>query len=316
MKDIVKSSDSNRVLIIGNGFDLDLGWNTRFSDFVKSDYWPINRHSGSILEYLKGRQRVSNWFDIEAEIGKFASDPNRRHQSLTTVKLNEDYFNKLVEGFKDYLINEIKENIKVDCVAAIVFSEILRNRNFKSIYSFNYTDLYNIAQRMNIRTDFLYEHVHGSIKDDTIIIGAPEDKELNIGYEFLYKTFSANYQSNNLIYDLRDAKEVVFFGHSLGPTDYHYFRYFFKNQCRENMQREDAKKITIFTFDDASRISIMKQLRLMNEQKTNLLINQNDFKIIMTKNGGGQDLDDFILHLRRTSEEAQSRHIIRSLSLR
>ena len=52
MKDIVKPSDDKRVLVIGNGFDLDLGWNTRFSDFASSKYWPQNRHKGSILEYL------------------------------------------------------------------------------------------------------------------------------------------------------------------------------------------------------------------------------------------------------------------------
>ena len=28
------------VLIIGNGFDLDLGLPTRYSDFAESNYWP------------------------------------------------------------------------------------------------------------------------------------------------------------------------------------------------------------------------------------------------------------------------------------
>lgn len=28
-----------KVLIIGNGFDLDLGWETGYRDFVSSNYW-------------------------------------------------------------------------------------------------------------------------------------------------------------------------------------------------------------------------------------------------------------------------------------
>ena len=125
--------------------------------------------------------------------------------------------------------------------------------------------------------------------------------ELNEGYKFLYKTFNEHYSSNSLIHDLRDAKEVVFFGHSLGPTDYHYFQQFFKAQCVDGLPRKDAKKITIFTYDDASRIAILSQLRKMNENKTNLLYGQNDFKIIMTSRGESQDLKTFLEHLRNTT---------------
>lgn len=28
----------SKVFIIGNGFDLDLGWKTRYSDFARSNY--------------------------------------------------------------------------------------------------------------------------------------------------------------------------------------------------------------------------------------------------------------------------------------
>lgn len=301
-KDIVKPSDNNRVLIIGNGFDLDLGWNTRFSDFARSGFWPHNIHTGSIISYLEKVRDRNDWFDIEAEIGNYASGGVTRGNSLRTIKINHDYFEKLREGFKAYISLETQKEINSDCLAAKVLKEVLSNQNFSSIYSFNYTNLHQIAGMLGLTGKFEYEHVHGSLQDDSIIIGAPEDNELNSGYEFLYKTFSAYYRSNNLIYDLRDAKEVVFFGHSLGPTDYHYFQSFFRDQCREGMDRSAAKKITIFTYNDESRISIMKQLRAMNDKKTNLLINQNDFKIIMTAYGNTQEIDDFVLHLRNTSQ--------------
>ena len=315
MKDIVKPSDNKRVLVIGNGFDLDLGWNTRFSDFATSKYWPQNSHVGSILEYLTKRRQVTNWFDIEKEIGDYASRTDMGFHSLRTIQTNKTYFEALVNGFKSYLLEEIQKPIKDDSLAAIVLSEILKNQQFSSIYSFNYTDLYEISRRLNITCPFAYEHVHGALKTNDMIIGAPEDKELNNGYEYLYKTFNEHYKSNALIYDLSDAKEVVFFGHSLGPTDYHYFRSFFKTQCQECLQRADAKKITLFTYDDNARISILRQLRTMNDKKTSLLVNKNDFKVFMTKDGVTSEIESFIEHLRLTSQEAHGKVLQRVVSL-
>lgn len=314
MKDIVKPSDDKRVLVIGNGFDLDLGWNTRFSDFASSKYWPQNRHKGSILEYLTKRRQVTNWFDIEKEIGDFASSNDIKCHTSSFIQINKSYFEDLVNGVKSYLLEEIQKPIKKDSTAAVVLTEILKNKQFSSIYSFNYTDLYEISRSLNIVSPFAYEHVHGALKTDDMILGAPEDKELNNGYEYLYKTFNAHYQSNELIYDLSDAKEVVFFGHSLGPTDYHYFRSFFQKQCQESLQRADAKKITLFTYDDNARISILRQLRTMNDKKTSLLVNKNDFKVFMTKDGVTPEIDSFLEHLKSTSSEAHGKMMERALS--
>lgn len=308
MKQLVTASDSKRVLIIGNGFDLDLGWNTRFADFINSEFWPTNHHNGSILSYLKSRSYISNWIDLEAELGNFSSSNITNSNPPRIVDINRKYFSELVSGFKQFLCKVVETEIKKDSVASIVLSEILSNQHFSSIYSFNYTDLHSIALKLGLSDGFEYDHVHGSLRDDNIIIGAPEDAKLNSGYEFLYKTFSPYYQSSNLIYDLREAKEVVFFGHSLGPTDYHYFEAFFKAQCEDGLEKKNAKKITIFTYDDASRISILKQLRRMNNNKTNLLYHQNDFKIITTCNGSS-DLDEFIAHLRRTSKQEHEKTV-------
>lgn len=47
------------VLIIGNGFDLDLGLPTRYSDFAKSEYWPkLDRvpDRRSIFSIAEGKQ--------------------------------------------------------------------------------------------------------------------------------------------------------------------------------------------------------------------------------------------------------------------
>lgn len=302
MQSIINHSDSNRVLIIGNGFDLDLGWNTRFSDFMKSKYWPKNVHSGSILHHLERCRDLTDWFDLEYQIGVYASSMSTRGDSKLSQSINREYFEKMVSGFKQYLLEATTEPIKLESVASKVLSAVLQNLNFSSIYSFNYTSLDNIGRYLGLRHKIIYEHVHGSLQEDNIVIGAPEDMDLNEGYKFLYKTFNEYYTSNTLIHDLRDAREVVFFGHSLGPTDYHYFQEFFKAQCVAGISRKEAKKITIFTYDDASRIAILSQLRKMNEKRTNLLYSQNDFKIIMTSKGDSSELKTFLTHLEQTTK--------------
>lgn len=45
-------------LIIGNGFDIDLGLNTRFSDFAKAkDFWPESDGS-KLSTYLESKKSV------------------------------------------------------------------------------------------------------------------------------------------------------------------------------------------------------------------------------------------------------------------
>ena len=47
-------------LVIGNGFDLDLGMNTRYSDFAKSEYWPkdVSSSSFNLKQYLNERKEM------------------------------------------------------------------------------------------------------------------------------------------------------------------------------------------------------------------------------------------------------------------
>ena len=54
-------------LVIGNGFDLDLGMNTRYSDFAKSEYWPkdVSSSSHNLQQYLNERKDMDCWFDLE-----------------------------------------------------------------------------------------------------------------------------------------------------------------------------------------------------------------------------------------------------------
>ena len=287
-----------KVFIIGNGFDLDLGMNTRYSDFAKSEEWPFKTSIFGLGNYLRRKAYIEKWFDLEHELLIYAI--NASSSQLDADKLS---FNGLSEKLTQYLKIEEQKELDDSSVASQVLHAIIKNGYFESIYSFNYTNLHQIAYKLGIQHDFNYEHVHGSVKDNSIILGIEEETDVRPGYEYMYKTFSPHYESHSIQFDLQEADEVVFFGHSLGHNDYHYFKAFFQSQCVEGMKRDEGKRITFFTYDNNSRIEILKQLRSMNNKKTDLLFNLNQMEFICTNDGGGKKVSTF---LKRMEEESRN----------
>ena len=100
---------------------------------------------------------------------------------------------------------------------------------------------------------------------------------------------------------MQNAKEVIFFGHSLGQQDYHYFEDFFKQQCKPDMTEKDMCKITFFTKDELSRQQLLNQLRSMNEGRINYLYDCNDLQFIKTDDGETAQFEAFLQHLEETS---------------
>ena len=92
-------------LIIGNGFDIDMGLPSSYPQFANSDEWKnlFNSFWGSrwtnwgmdysLLWHLK-KAIKPNWFEIEEEIRKFVSS----HQTITEKQ--ERIIHKEFEGLR------------------------------------------------------------------------------------------------------------------------------------------------------------------------------------------------------------------------
>lgn len=98
------------VLILGNGFDLDLGLKTRYSDFWKSDFCP-KRYPAPLIHHLnqcwKDSIEAVKWYDLENELlNYYKSIPNPKIgldiitdeekallKEFTTYKQSFGYFN-------------------------------------------------------------------------------------------------------------------------------------------------------------------------------------------------------------------------------
>lgn len=72
------------------------------------------------------------------------------------------------------------------------------------------------------------EHIHGELKDKSIILGIDENVECFAGYHIFIKPVQPAYSSHPILEDLYFADDILFFGMSFGDIDYPYFQMFLK----------------------------------------------------------------------------------------
>ena len=217
------------LMIIGNGFDLDLGRKSRYSDYRNSRHWPFSKinHNG-IGYYIENFAKTnSNWFDIEQLLREYSKvdskDYEKMDESLQPTKINQDEldFKYLNKGLSKYIESINLTPIRLDSAAAKVLNAVLLNGSYK-IYSFNYSSLKVIARLIGFKHHFEHEHVHGLAANKSAILGVDDEVDLREGYDFMYKTFSRFYKSHPIQYDLQEADEIILFGLII-----HIFKIFF-----------------------------------------------------------------------------------------
>ena len=104
-------------IIIGNGFDLDMGLPTKYSDFINSLEWQNiitkvdaflqdkNYKEHSLVGQLQLASKDSQWFDIEEEIHKFiAAHPDNTPQTIGEIKYE---FELIRRGLANYLKSDV-----------------------------------------------------------------------------------------------------------------------------------------------------------------------------------------------------------------
>ena len=94
---VVKDNSRKIVLILGNGFDLDLGLKTSYKDFWESEYCPkdypapIIKHLNSLNDDLS---RI-RWCDLENELLKYVKEGDKTDiisdEEQKYIKENDDY---------------------------------------------------------------------------------------------------------------------------------------------------------------------------------------------------------------------------------
>lgn len=306
------------ILVIGNGFDLDLGLKTKYSDFAKSNYWPnVDYKSlpitpdGHILDLEDEPQYFSmkdyietirksvledkTWFDLEKELLNFAVGfaPNN---TFSTAYEDRIYFDHLRLGLQKFIEDEQEKSsttIKTDSCAA----NVLKANCFDMVYSFNYTDLNQFRKILGLSQEMQCQHLHGDLSHNSIILGVDETK-LASDYAWLHKTSSRHYPYHDVYNTLKNAKDIIFFGLSFGSIDFIYFERFFQELSSGNPIEEKSKQnITIVTKNEDSQSEIKDRIREMNVELRRLF-EQSHLEFIITDEKRSQErLNDIFLQI-------------------
>ena len=245
----------NILFLIGNGFDLNLGMNTRYSDFC--EYYQTVDSQSNYVNKLKNNisKDLKNWSDLELALGEYTENINSQTEFDTAFediggKLS-DYlekeerkldFSKLDgKGIYDYLAFPEKSLPQADQNKIISFKNKWKNHQWNvKIITFNYTrTIENLVGDKQIQIGTHHntptilqgiEHIHG-YANDRRIMGVNDVSQIrNISFhenqdilEALVKP-KCNQAQRHAIDDLcrrqiSESNLICIFGSSIGDTD-------------------------------------------------------------------------------------------------
>lgn len=275
---------NNTLLILGNGFDLSFGLRTAYGDFMQSQYFKEFAKSTYLGQYLKNVQgQCNSWIDIEKVLSQYCLEINGGGV-MTPMKqygpnLLSIEYESLKQALKCYLREE-QRNMQHFNIDANV-KKLIRNINYgdnNKIATFNYTDT---VKHMADLTLIDYNennllHVHGSLaENEDIVFGVEDAVELPKKHAFLYKAYSKYKRTNLFALWLSMARNIVFYGYSLGDTDKQYFVDFFRNLCHVG---KDNRKIIFYHYGEQGYLDLKWQLMNFTNKQLSALEMCNDIQ--------------------------------------
>lgn len=304
-----------KLVIIGNGFDLTIGLKSRYEDF----YNRRNKKNISLWEMMIEDQKddsKKNWSDIEKFIeeklssqddleeifGKYIdelkNDDDRKRYSkdediveiltLELKKFEKDFQNYLVKEFRRFNRRPNIHEGRYYFYSDKLFSHLVKGSNLKevSVLNFNYTTPnFKGINPKNI------VNIHGTL-DSNIVIGT-DLKIISSGGKQQYTNFTKpfkildNYIDDSNVSILKNKKygELIFYGHSLGDTDFSYFKSIFDSL---NLYSGDVTLKFFVAIYDKNKEKIIDEfnhsvLRLLNRYSADLINVKDDDISLFTK---------------------------------
>lgn len=271
------------LLIVGNGFDLSMGFKTSYGDFLRSSVFP--KYDSTLCSYLRKQfQENMGWIDIENELSEFSNvissmkqDAKKKHDKWEYDNFRKEY-DDLKSSLKKYLQEETKGQfiLKKDNFAVSVIDHLPAG---SKIISFNYTSIIErmTRDRFGVSKGNLL-HIHGSLAPyDDIVFGVEDSAKLSKEHVFLYKAHSQSLKAREFSYWLNSAERIIFYGYSLGDTDRQYFEKFFQKLCSENSSNVD---LVFYYYGQSSYDNLIWQLQMLTKHKLTQLLTYNQIEFI------------------------------------
>ena len=201
----------NITFLIGNGFDLNLGLNTRYRQFY--DYYLKQDSKNDTVRHFKENlsEHIEDWADLEIVLGDYAKN-FFSNQAYDYIELLDDIQDALADYIDDQLIvfnvtDEDRKKLISDLFSPEEYLNLREKEEFMAfknrfnnerynvdIISFNYTKTFEIiydykdtlikldsrAYKGSLYPQFLnsVEHIHG-LTDSNMILGLNDASQIN-----------------------------------------------------------------------------------------------------------------------------------------
>lgn len=255
---------ANIALVIGNGFDLDLGLMTKYSDFANDrnpewrnflemkDIRDISKYRKEFVEHMQMAREKEYWFDIEQEIYRFVNGHfNPQEAQVGSIRMQ---FEQLRNCLKKYFRRvAVAPNVKEKSLAKDLLIRLDSLDYGCNIITYNYTNCFSLCGLPQRKI----HPIHGTLDwDMTLGCREYEGKKPIVRWDFLYKLM---YQGtkDKLTQYFSNSQEVIILGHSLNRIDYCYFEDLFEG-ITQGISRCDH--LTIICKDSNSELQIRKNL--------------------------------------------------------
>lgn len=270
------TQQNRTIIVIGNGFDLNLGLPTSYQDFLNSpQFQQLLQTENQLFAYLKDKYDLQNWVDIENELQVYS-----RECTITDRNSFRIEHQKLCKCLCSYLNSIDYANINMDSFAYKTLSSFIKDEGV-TLISFNYTDTINhIIREIHFSTSndsIKLHHIHGNASNHNIVFGVEDQANINTNDVFLLKATQKAFNPIDLTKIFETAQNVIFLGHSLGSTDHHYFSSFF---ARQALNHATKKTIIITCYKEQGRLNIWKSIRKLTHNNPTEFQIRNDVHIV------------------------------------
>lgn len=247
-----------RILIIGNGFDLNLGLKTGYKDFITSKYFKtLVKNRNPIAEYFNEKNELNSWVDIEKELTEYSIIVKNKNLDI------KENFEEIKLALINYLKEAQEKEINQDSIAFKLLKEEIHTIDL--IFNFNYTNsIFEIAKILNIQNiETKHHYIHGSIKKQDIIFGVEDDAKIYDEHKFLKKASNKNHVRFGVLKEFEE-NNIIIFGHSLGITDSSYFKKYIHERAINVIQTE-------FKFYYYDNLGWEEMIKIIDEYTKNQL---------------------------------------------
>ena len=197
------------VVVVGNGFDLDLGYPTSYNDFVESKWFDslitgkpprelllegqyeknMKIYPNGLACYIKGKKEHENWVDLEECIMEYALKSNAYMTSteiLSEVNALKyflyQYIGRLNGKFEKYAIDRQHK------VAYRLITELIQHEVDIEIWNFNYTYYCQLVLEenscnsgfINNKLHYIHSYLYEADRNKfSLVLGCNYSDELN-----------------------------------------------------------------------------------------------------------------------------------------